>query len=365
MNARERFLRTMRFQEVDRPPWWELWYWDDTVERWYQEGLPQDVHLLDYFGVDRRESVGVNTGLVPAFKETTLEETDKYRIFIDWNGVKRQEFKEHGRATMPLFLEYPIKTRADWEKLKKERLNPNSPRRYPYDWEDRKRMWKERDYPISIHAGSFYGVLRNWIGVENFSLMFYDSPEFVHEMMEYLTEFYIQVIRRAVVEIPDIDYATMWEDMCYKTASLLSPAMFKEFILPCYKKVTSFLIEHGIDIILVDCDGNIEELIPLWLEGGVTGVYPIEVASGMDPVALRKKYGKTLQLLGGIDKRALAQGKQAIDQELETKLPYLCVSGGYVPWCDHLVPPDVSFEHYMYYLNRMKEITLNPKKYLH
>jgi len=41
-------------------------------------------------------------------------------------------------------------------------------------------------------------------------------------------------------------------------------------MLPHYKSVTEFLRKHGIDIITVDSDGNINELIPLWLEGGLT-----------------------------------------------------------------------------------------------
>jgi len=195
-------------------------------------------------------------------------------------------------------------------------------------------------------------------------MLFYDDPDWVHEMMDYLAKFYCQVIRKALEEIKDIDFATFWEDMCYKTGSLLSPDMFKEFMSPCYEKVTSLLHNYGIDIIFVDCDGNIEELIPLWLEVGVNGMYPIEVASGMDPVALRKKYGNNLLLVGGVDKQAIAKGKEAIDLELKSKLPFLCLTKGYIPLIDHLVPPDVSFDNYMYYLKRMKEISLNPHIYL-
>ena len=149
----------MHFQEVDRAPWWEMWYWAETIERWQEEGLPKDVHLQEYFGVDRRENVGVNLGLIPPFEETTLEETDTYRVYIDGNGVTRKEFKEHGRSTMPQWLRFPVENRADFENLK-ERLNPDSPCRYPLWWEDRKRYWKDRDYPLSITAGSLFGGLR-------------------------------------------------------------------------------------------------------------------------------------------------------------------------------------------------------------
>jgi len=142
-------------------------------------------------------------------------------------------------------------------------------------------------------------------------------------MMEYLTEFYCRTIERAVKEV-DFDYAIFGEDIAYKNGPLLSPKIVKEFMVPRYKRITRLLRENGIDIIFIDSDGNVEELIPLWLEAGINGVYPLEVAAGMDPVALRKKYGKNLVMMRGIDKRALIEGKDAIDRELESKLPYLC-----------------------------------------
>ncbi len=362
MNDRERFLRTMHFEELDRVPYWELWYWEDTLKRWYNEGLPRDVNLAEYFGVDRREDIGVNLKVVPHFEETTIEESGEYRIFIRTDGVTCKEFKGRGKSSMPHWIDYPIKNRDDWNEFKRK-LNPNSLSRYPAWWGDRKKTLAQRDYPVKIEAGSLYGWLRNWIGVERFSMMFYDEPDFVHEMMDYITEFVINTIHRALDDVK-IDYACLWEDMSYKTGSLLSPRMFKEFMMPRYKKITGLLREHGVDIIFIDSDGDINELIPLWFESGINGMYPLEVAGGMDTVKLRKKYGKDILLIGGIDKRALAKGKEAIDKELLYKLPFLFTKGGYIPWVDHLIPPDVSFENYMYYLNLMKKISLNPEKYL-
>jgi uroporphyrinogen decarboxylase len=352
----------MHFEEVDRLPWWEMWYWGETLERWYEEGLPRDVDLRQYFGVDRKEWVpirSVNRTLLPQFEQETLEETDAFRIFRDEDGITKKVFKEgDGQTSMPHWIDFPLKDRKTWEEFK-ARLDPDSPERYPADWEERKKTWKMRDYPLIIDCGSIYGRLRNWIGLENFSIMFYEEPALVHEMMDYMGDFFAKVITRAVIEV-DIDIGLFWEDMSCKTGSLLSPKMFREFMIPNYLKITEVLRSNGIDVIFVDSDGNIDELIPLWLECGVNGFLPLEVAGGMDPVKLRKQYGEEVLLIGGIDKRAMAANKEAIDVELESKLPLLCKTGGYVPWCDHLVPPDVSFENYMYYLNKMKQITRNP-----
>jgi len=127
-------------------------------------------------------------------------------------------------------------------------------------------------------------------------------------------------------------------------------------MMPRYRQITDLLHNYDIDIIFVDSDGNINKLIPLWLECGVNGFWPLEVAAGMDAVALRKEYGKGAILAGNMDKRALLKGKEAIREEVMTKLPLLLESGGYFPSVDHLVPPDVTLENFQYFINTMREV---------
>jgi len=359
MNDRERFLANMNYQPCDRCPWWEMWYWSETLDRWHKEGLPEDVHLEQYLGVDHREGAPVSLGLLPDFKRETLEETDEYEIFRRTDGVICKQFKGDMGQRMPQWLRFPMETRDDWENVIKPKLDPNSPMRYPLRWEDLKRMWVGRDYPLGISGGSVYGWIRNWMGMEGVCKALYDDPEWIHEMMDYIADFVVAVVSRALNEV-QFDYATMWEDMAYKAGPHISPRMFREFMLEPYKKITSLFHEHGVDLIFVDSDGDSSLLMPLWIEGGVTGYYPIERASGMDAMELRKRHGRQLRLIGGIDKRAMAAGPAAIEAELANVAP-LVADGGYIPWCDHLVPPDVSFENYMYYLRRMKEMTLDPK----
>jgi len=351
MNARERFLKTMHFEPVDRPFIMPQWTFPSTIRRWQSEGMPHDVHFATYFGFDRYESVPVNLGPVAPGDETTLEEDADTRTVRDPLGGVRKVWKDKDIG-MPQWLEYPIKGREDWERFR-DYLKAGSPCRYPPYWDDLKRSYRNRDYPLGISAGSFYGWLRNWVGMEHLAILYYDDPELVHEMTDYLAEFVLQVISRAVEEL-DLDYATIWEDMAMKTGSLISPELFREFMLPNYKKVTAFLRDNGIDIILVDCDGNTDELVPLWLEGGVTGIYPIEIAAGCDPLEYRKQYGTDLILIGGIDKRALARDHAAVRREVMSKVPELLAGGGYIPWVDHAVPPDVPLKNFTYFLELVR-----------
>ena len=351
MNARQRFLRTMHFESVDRPFLLPQWIFPETLRRWHREGMPTDVHFRTYFGFDRYETVPISLSPLVTEKEEVIEEDAETKVVRDPLGGVRRVWK-YRDIGMPQWLEFPIKDQGDWERFK-ERLDPASPCRYPEYWDELKRTYRDRDYPLGVSVGSYYGWLRNWIGMEHLALLYYDDPDLVHEMTDYIADFVLQVVSRAVEEV-DLDFATFWEDMAMKTGSLISPDLFREFMLPNYKKVTGYLREHGIDIFLVDSDGNVDELIPLWLEGGVNGVYPNEVAAGCDVVAYRKHYGRDLILIGGIDKRALSKDLVTVKREVMSRAPELLAGGGYVPFVDHAVPPDVPFKNFSYYLELVK-----------
>jgi uroporphyrinogen decarboxylase len=365
MNYRERYLETVRFGNPDRAFLVPHWFWHETILRWQKEGMRDDVHIVHYFGFDRYEVVPINLGLVPPFEVETLEVNEKERTTIirASDGTIQKIFLDKPELSMPQWLDYPIKTREDWEEYKK-RLNPKSPCRYPAWWEDYKRSVKDRDYPLGISVGSFYGWVRNWMGVERLSYMLYDDPNFVREIDEYIADFVIEVTRKAVEEL-DLDFALFWEDLGMKVGPLISPKHFREIMLPCYKRVTEFLHKNGIDIIWVDSDGNNDPIISLWLEGGVNGIYPLEVAADQDAVGLRKKFGKDLLLMGNIDKRVLARTKEEIEREVLKKVPWLAMQGGYFPFVDHSVPPDVPLENFQYYLDLVKQAISDPERYYH
>jgi uroporphyrinogen decarboxylase len=193
------------------------------------------------------------------------------------------------------------------------------------------------------------------MGLTGLLYMFYDDPALVEDMMDSMLDLTLGVIDRALPDLR-VDQANFWEDMCYKSGPLISPDMFKKYMVPRYRRVTDALREHDVDIIFVDSDGNIEKLLPLWMEAGVNMIWPLEIAAGNDPVALRKEYGKDLILGGGIDKMALIGSEKDIEKEVMSKVPYLLEQGGYFPSVDHFVPPDVSLENYQYYVNCMRKV---------
>lgn len=320
--------------------------------------------MLDFFGLEGIYSafwgtgrIPADIGLMPPFEYQVYEETEDYLIYRNGQGMVVKEFKiKHSTLISQQYLDFGLKGRENWDSFRQEHLDPKAPGHYPDadTWAGIVEAARNRDFVLTLDGGSFYGHLRNWMGVEGISYAFYDDPEWLKEVTDYLADYYIQVLTRAVTDIPDIDCALFWEDMCYKNGPLCSPKQFEEFFLRPYQKVTSFLKEHGVKSFWVDCDGNIEQLIDLFIAGGVNGFYPLEVSAGMDPVALKRKYGKDILLWGGIDKRELSKGFEEIDRELSRIAPAVEM-GGYIPLVDHGVPENISYENFAYYNRKRRE----------
>ena len=368
MTNRQRFLRTMQFKSVDRAPMIECGLWGQTRERWEREGMPKDVHIQglflngnELFDLDRIYWMPLNFGMKPGFEEEVIEETERHLVKRHADGVVTRALKEGTvggtRLSMDQHLDHPVKTRADFLELKR-RYDPSTPTRYPEWWGDLTRTLKGRDYPVGlppVGAIGFYSRLREWMDTENACMVFHDDPAWAHEMVEFIADFTLAVIERALKEV-EIDFFMWFEDYAFKTGPLVSPSIFREFLLAPYRRVNDRLRSAGIEIIAQDTDGNAEVLIPLHLEAGINAYYPLECAAGQDPVRLRKEYGRDLLLWGGLDKRALAKDKKAIELELLYKLPPLLNDGGYIPMLDHTVPPDVSYENWLYYLDLKRKI---------
>ena len=128
LTNRERFRRTMQYEAVDRVPHYEMGIWGQTLDRWQKEGMPSvenEENLIgamgllsgsEYYGLDRREYVDIGLRTEPPFPERTIEETERYRIWIDSEGSTRKALREgeaHGvRMSMDTLWWTPMETRA-------------------------------------------------------------------------------------------------------------------------------------------------------------------------------------------------------------------------------------------------------------
>ena len=355
MTPHERLTACMNYRPTDRPPLWEWGPWPSTLERWQREGLGEDERPPELQECDAKGWVGVDQWMRPRYETHLLAEDERTVTRRTEFGVVMRELKTPDTIFMPQHMDWPVRSRTDWRELK-SRFDPDDPGRFPPDWSDRCRDWRTRGPVVDFHGRrmpSLFGFVREIMGPERALTSFYDDPVLVEDIMEHMTCFYEGLLNRILDDAP-LTCISFWEDMCYRNGPLISPAMFRQYMSPRYRRITELARGRGVEVIMVDSDGDVDQLIPLWIESGVNCIYPMEVAAGMDVVALRRKYGRDLRMTGGIDKRVLAWDKRAIDAELSAKLP-LAEDGGYIPHLDHAIPDDVPYKNFVYYWRRKKE----------
>lgn len=372
MNARQRWLETLLFDKPDRAPLMPGHARKSTLDRWHKEGLPENIsdvieHVYCQTGGSRPWpktglNFPVNERMIPQFEEKVIEKGPRTQIVQDWKGniceISNEFTLEYLRDAIDFvtrrWIKCPVESPDDWEDMKR-RYNPKDPVRLPKDpkaWGDK---LAGRDWPIEIELPGPFWQLREWVGFENLCMMFHDNPTFVREMILFWDDYISRLLERIFQYfIPDSIYIS--EDMAYKGFSMVSPAMVREFLLPTWKHWGQIIRNAGVPIYAMDSDGFLGELIPIWIEAGINVCDPIEVAAGNDILEFRKRFGEKMAYRGGIDKRCIAQGGKAIEDEIKRIEPVIR-DGGYIPGCDHGVPKDVSWPNFVYYVKLLAQST--------
>ena len=361
LTNRERFVRLFRGQPVDRAPFLQFMAaWPSSIERWKREGLGSDPtrHTLwRTMGFDglRGYFLPVKGFVWPEFEAQVLEEHGDVRLVRGrWGGTMRTQRDE---AFLPLTFDAAVHDRESWEAIK-ERLDPQTPGRLPENWDQMCTEALASDEPIytgDLPIG-FFGGPRYLLSFERQAMLFYDDPALMHDILDTLCHLWIELYTRVQRAVP-LDYFFIWEDMCYKGGPLISPGLFREFLLPRYQRLTSALKEAGVKLIFVDSDGDFRKLLPLWIEGGVDITFPWESQFGLDILESRRRY-PALGMIGGVDKAALIEGRTGADRALEP-VPAMLEAGRFIPAVDHEVPHDVSWDTYRYFCERLREMVWN------
>ena len=363
LTQRQRFLNVMEYKSVDKIPNIEVGAWGQTVQRWENEGLDlSKVHFNwwvgePHFGIDPREYIDIDYRMRPYFEYELLEKTDRYEIFRDALGVVHKALIEGTvlgtRMCMDQYISFPVEKPEDFGEMKKRHVA--TPDRYPGNWESKIDHWKNCEVPLILAYNcqilGYYWRMREWMGTEGLSYAWYDYPALCHEMCEFITDFTIEVSKPMLSKQIPIDYVMINEDLSMKTGPLLSPGTYKKFIAPNLRRLIDFFKANGVKYVFVDTDGNCEALIGTFMDCGVDGIWPLERVAEMDPIKIRKEYGRDLRLYGGVDKMRIALGRKEIDRHLAELVP-LVEEGGFIPTVDHTVSPEISLADFYYYLER-------------
>ncbi len=288
----------------------------------------------------------------PVFPHTVLEQKADSEICINNDGVIC-EIPTKG-ASIPKFLRSSIQTPDDWKRVKEERFNVASPERILDIEALKKEHPEDRNYPLGVNCGSMIGKVRDMLTFEGLAYATYDYPDMVEDMVETSCQLVEHVLDQLLPHF-SFDYAAGWEDICFRSGPLVTLDFMREVVLPRYKRISKKLHKYGVTVRYTDCDGDVRPLIPIFLEGGLNCLFPFEVNGSGHPGETLDAYPGEIRIMGGVDKVQMAAGKEAIKKYLESLVPYV-ERGGFIPFCDHLCPPDVTDENYLYYLELKQEM---------
>ena len=371
VTPRERYIKTILFDKPDKVPFSPGGGRESTLKKWREQGLPEGANphdaLLRELGIKPepvrpQPGLGVSFKMIPEFEEKVLEHRDGAYLVQDWMGAIVEISDEFDYTYLRVAKDFvtrkwhkcPVKNRDDWERMK-ERYDPRTPGRLPDGLDEICEQLQDRDSTVGLHFNGPFWQLREWCGFESLCELMLDDPDLVHDMIDFWTDF-VSLVMAPVLERLAVDLIGISEDMAYKAHSMISPAMTREFLKPAYLRWVAEVKASGCPIIDMDSDGYISELIPIWIESGINCCDPIEVAAHNDIIEFRERFGRQMAYSGGVDKRAIAKGGEVIEAELERLAPIIR-DGGYIPGCDHGVPPDISWPNFVDYGRRLAQLT--------
>ena len=292
-------------------------------------------------------SCGPRSGIAP----TVLHDDENYTLAIDNYG--RQSKLMKNSASIPLPITYPVETMDDWLKIK--HWYAFSEERIDVEKLQEQKKLRDKGYLTLLSVPGGFDEPRELMGEENLCIACYEEPELIEDILNTISDTAVKVIER-VGEIVPIDNLVIHEDMAGKSGPLWGPKQIREFMKPYYLRLWDAAKACGAQIFSQDSDGNMNSVLDVLLECGLTSIHPCEPAAGMDIVEIRKKYGKQLSLKGGLDKFALRKGPEAIKAELEYKICPTTLGGGIIFGLDHRIPNGVTIENYRYYVNLGREM---------
>ncbi len=373
MNNRERVNAILNYERYDRMPIVHFGYWEETLEKWVNEGYlllddikgvadgnEKEATISKKLGFDFNwmtvfmDNSDVLSSVYPPFERKVLEKLPDGKIKV-LNSYGVIEIEKPGFRSIPMEVDHILKDRNSWEEHFKPRLQYSDDR---IDWdmlEQIKSNNENRQNPLGLYCGSLFGQIRNMMGVEGLSYLYVDDEKLYDEIIDTIGQLCYEVIENILNTGAQFDFIHFWEDICFSNGPLVSPKTFNDKVGPYYKRITDHTKKYNIDIASIDCDGKIDALIPTWINNGINTMFPIEVGTWNGNILpWRNKYGKQIRGVGGMNKNVFAQDYVDIDKEIERLKP-LINRGGYIPCPDHRIPPTAKWENIQYYCERMRE----------
>jgi len=170
------------------------------------------------------------------------------------------------------------------------------------DWEHVKKQAaaidRKEQFLTVICAPGVFEQLHYLMGMDDTLINFYEEPEAMHELIDYITEYKLGVARELVKHLQP-DCILHHDDWGSQISSFLSPQMFAEFVMPAYKKIYGYFKDNGVELIVHHSDSYAANLVPYMIEMGID-IWQGCLSTNNIP-ELVKQYGGKISFMGGID----------------------------------------------------------------
>ena len=149
-----------------------------------------------------------------------------------------------------------------------------------------------------FNAPGIFEQLHYLMGMDDCLANFYEEPEAMKELIEFVTEWQINYATLLCDNFrPDVLF--QHDDWGSHLSSFVSPAMFDEFLVPAYKKLYGHYKSKGVELIAHHNDAYSANLVPAMIEMGID-IWQGPVTTNNTP-ELVKKYGGKISFMGDID----------------------------------------------------------------
>ena len=299
MKPRERIFAAFNHQIPDRVPRSEFWI--DA--------------LLDELGQSDLQSAHVNLGQDSVMMHTSPpSESNSWKNGVDeWGRVWRNGIYVSGMVDNKEDLKRFSKSTSYAENFFNPQKSAETIQKYP-----------DHCHFYGSHLGPFMAGFMA-MGFERFFIRLIDEPAFVHELLEDRTDWAIAMFKQAVSL--GAEFLVLGEDAAHKEAPMVSPRMWRKFLLPYHKRIVE---EVNVPIIF-HSDGNLLPVLPMVIEAGFVGYHSLEPTAGIDLGAVKKEYGKDLVLVGNVDVSILAGSDlPAVRKEVDRCIAQGADDGGYM-----------------------------------
>ncbi|OGS22724.1 MAG: hypothetical protein A2252_00750 [Elusimicrobia bacterium RIFOXYA2_FULL_39_19] len=345
----ERIKRVFEHKDPDRVPIYDS-PWKTTIARWHKEGLPENMDYTDYLDIDRIAKMEVDTS--PQYPEKVIEQTADYKIVTTKWGVTLKKW--NNAESTPEFMDFTITNPDKWKEAK-EKMVPSEDR---IDWDYLKanyKTWREKGY--WIRATMFFGfdVTHSWVvGTERLLMALVENPDWCVDMFNHCLDVNLALLDKVWEKGYKFDSIFWCDDMGYKNHQFFSVNTYRELLKPVHKRAVDWAHAKGIKTRLHSC-GDVNPFIPEFIDIGIDALNPLEVKAGMNPIEIKKKYGKQIVLHGGIN-AVLWSDIEKMEAEIRRVMPALKESSGYIFATDHSVPSNVSLKDFKKVVELVKDI---------